>query len=204
VIVARGEPLIVLYEHPGFGGRSLEVTSRTWSDSVVRVSARAPWLFTAAPGACAAQSCSAASAVTSSPGRYDDLGPLNGRVNSAELLTVPRAPVGIAIPPAPTGRVVLYEFSDFRGRSVVSIGPPFPISNGWASTIGQRRCVSRTGTGCFCTDVRFQGDCRTLGPGEYRRLPPSVDRRIVSARRVNDVYGAAPSAQPYVHWQPMS
>jgi hypothetical protein len=46
----------------------------------------------------------------------------------------------------------------------------------------------------FCTDAQFRGDCRTLGPGEYARLPGDVDRRIASVRRVNEVYGAASSS----------
>jgi hypothetical protein len=49
----------------------------------------------------------------------------------------------------------------------------------------------------FCTDTQFQGDCRTLGPGEYARLPRDVDRRIASVRRVNDVYGALSSGARY-------
>ena len=203
VIVARAEPLIVLYEHPGFGGRSLEVTSNMERLSRSRVSPSAVVVHGGTWRLCSAE-LFRGDCADFPPGRYDDLGPLNGRVNSAELLTVERAPVGLAIPPAPTGRVVLYEFSDFRGQSVVIDRSTVPNLE-WLG-FNDRAASMRIADGywMFCTDVRFQGDCRTLGPGEYRRLPPSVDRRIVSARRVNDVYGAAPSAQPYVHWQPMS
>jgi hypothetical protein len=50
----------------------------------------------------------------------------------------------------------------------------------------------------FCTDSRFLGNCRTLGPGEYASLPPDVDRKIVSVRRVNDLYGLATGNQQYL------
>jgi hypothetical protein len=201
VIVASTEPLIVLYEHPGFGGRSVEVTSNMERLGRSYASPRAVVVHGGTWRLCSGElfrgECN-----DFPPGRYDDLGPLNGRVNSAELL--PGAPVGIALPPAPVGRVVLYELSDFRGQSLVidrSIVPNLE----WLG-FNDRAASMRIEDGywMFCTDVRFQGECRTLGPGEHRRLPPSVDRKIVSARRVNDVYGAVPSALPYVHWQPMS
>ena len=204
VIIASAEPRLVLYERPGFVGRSVEVTSTM---------GRLDRFRTAGPGAVVVYGgtwrlCSGelfrGECNEFAPGRYDNLGPLNDRVNSAELLTVPRAPVGIAIPPAPAGRVVLYEFSDFRGQSVVIDRATIPNLE-WLG-FNDRAASMRIEDGywMFCTDVQFQGDCRTLGPGEYPRLPLSVDRKIVSARRVNEVYGAVPSAQPYMHWQPMS
>jgi len=59
------------------------------------------------------------------------------------------------------------------------------------------------GTWMVCTDTRFQGQCRTFGPGEYPRLTRDVDRRIASVRRVNDVYGAASlSKQSYASATP--
>jgi hypothetical protein len=49
------------------------------------------------------------------PGRYDTLGALSRRVESAEVVAVaPPQPV-----PVSEGRVVLYQYPNFRGRSIV-------------------------------------------------------------------------------------
>ena len=40
----------------------------------------------------------------------------------------------------------------------------------------------------FCSDANFQGECRTFGPGEYRNLPPELDNRISSGRRIANDY----------------
>jgi hypothetical protein len=37
-----------------------------------------------------------------------------------------------------------------------------------------------------------------MGPGEYAWLPPDVDHKIVSVRRVNDLYGLATGSQQYL------
>lgn len=62
---------------------------------------------------------------------------------------------------------------------------------------GQLGCNDRAGAmriesgyWMFRAHAQFRGDCRTLGPGEYPRLPREVDGRIASARRVPDLYGA--------------
>jgi hypothetical protein len=51
------------------------------------------------------------------PGRYENLGALTGRVSSAELVAITGAPAAVAPPPAGAGRVVLYEYPNFRGQS---------------------------------------------------------------------------------------
>jgi hypothetical protein len=117
------------------------------------------------------------------PGRYDNLGPLTGRVSSAELVAVTSsAPVSLAPPSAITGQVVLYELPNFGGQSVVidrvAISDLQRVGfNDRASSI-----VIQSGIWTFCTDLSFRGDCRTLGPGQYAWLPLDVDRKIASAR----------------------
>ena len=202
VVIASGEPRVVLFEQPGFGGRTMEFTRTMGRLDSSRFDAGAgsaivhggnwrlcsEYMFR---GECA----------DLPPGQYDSLGALNGRVSSAELLA--RAPVAVA--PAPVaGRVVLFESSDFRGKSLVIDHAAVPSLErlGFDDRAASMRIEQ--GTWTFCTDERFQGECRTLGPGEYPRLPGDIYRRIVSARLVNDVYGAVPSVTPYMRWQPMS
>ena len=38
----------------------------------------------------------------------------------------------------------------------------------------------------FCSDADFRGECRTFGPGEYPVLPPELDNRISSGRRISN------------------
>jgi hypothetical protein len=128
-------------------------------------------------------------------GRYDSLGPLNSRINSAELVAATPAAVGVVSPPPPAeGRVVLYEYPDFGGASLIVDRRELPNlqTMGFMDRAASMRIES--GLWMFCTDTGFQGQCRTLGPGEYPRLTRDVDRRIASVRRVYEFYGAASPA----------
>jgi hypothetical protein len=89
---------------------------------------------------------------------------------------------------------VLYEYPNFRGQSFAINWSELPNLNrmGFSDRAASMRIEE--GYWMFCTDTQFRGDCRTLGPGEYARLPGEVDRRIASLRRVNDIYGAASSS----------
>lgn len=40
----------------------------------------------------------------------------------------------------------------------------------------------------FCSETQFRGECRTFGPGEYPQLPPDLDNRISSGRRISNNY----------------
>ena len=85
---------------------------------------------------------------------------------------------------------MLFERPNFRGQSVV-IDRSAISDLQWVGFTDRAASIRiEGGTWMFCTDAGFQGDCRTLGPGEYAWLPRDVDRRIASARRVNDQYGA--------------
>lgn len=50
----------------------------------------------------------------------------------------------------------------------------------------------------FCSDTQFRGECRTFGPGEYSQLPPGLDNRISSGRRISNNY---PYAQQRPNWE---
>jgi hypothetical protein len=188
-IVASAEPRIALFEASGFGGRAIELT-RTAGD-LDRISfysgAQAAIVYSGTWRLCT-QDHYRGDCREFSPGRYDHLGAFGGRVASAELIAPMPGPVSVA-PSAPSGRVVLYELPRFAGRSLVIDQRALPNMEALGFDAASMRIEA--GYWMFCNDIRYQGDCRTLGPGEYARLPRDVDGRIASARRVDDVYGAA-------------
>jgi hypothetical protein len=93
--------------------------------------------------------------------------------------------------------VVLYELPDFGGSSLVVDRRELPNLE-WMGFMDRAASMRiESGTWMFCTDTRFQGTCRTFGPGEYPRLTRDVDRKIASVRRVHEVYGAVSPSQRY-------
>jgi hypothetical protein len=88
-IVASDQPRIALYERPGFGGASLELT-RTMGGldrAAVYQGANAAVVYGGVWRLCSREYFRGACA-DFAPGRYADLGPLTGRVNSAELVAL--------------------------------------------------------------------------------------------------------------------
>jgi hypothetical protein len=191
VIVASAEPRIALFEGPGFSGRAIEL-NKTFGGldrSGLYNGANAAVVYGGVWRLCTRQYFRGDCA-DFTPGQYATLGPLTGRVSSAELVATSTAPVSIAPPPAATARVVMYELPNFGGQSMVI--DRSAISDlqrvGFSDRAASMRIVS--GTWMFCTDAGFHGDCHTLGPGQYASLPRDVDRRIASALLINDVYGS--------------
>jgi hypothetical protein len=191
VIVASAEPRIALFEGSGFSGRSLELTKTMGGldRSGVYAGANAAIVYGGVWRLCTRQYFRGECA-DFVPGRYDNLGSLTGRVSSAELVAVTStAPVSSA-PSAITGQVVLYELPNFGGQSVVIDRVAIPDLQRVGFNDRASSIVIQSGIWTFCTDLSFRGDCRTLGPGQYAWLPLDVDRKIASARRINNVYGA--------------
>jgi hypothetical protein len=134
------------------------------------------------------EACSAAyyrgSCETFGPGRYANLGGLAGHVSSLRMVAMTPA-----VPPRERlSRAILYEGSGLTGRS-------FTLDNeivaNFAATGFNDRAASLVVEGgywIFCSDANFHGECRTFGPGEYRRLPWDVDRKISSGRRIHARY----------------
>ena len=215
IIIASTEPRIVLFERRGFGGAAIELTKT--HGNLDRISlfdgADAVIVYGGTWRLCSREYYRG-ECFDFVPGRYENLGALTGRVNSAELVSIMGAPlaalppqvgvaavppqvgVGVAVvpPQVGVGRVVLYEYPNFRGQSFAINWSELPNLNrmGFTDRAGSMRIEE--GYWMFCTDPLFQGDCRTLGPGEYARLPREVDRRIASVRRVNEIYGATSSS----------
>jgi Beta/Gamma crystallin len=191
VIVASGEPCIALFEGSGFSGRSLELTKTMGGldRSGLYAGANAAVVYGGVWRLCSRQYFRGECA-DFVPGRYENLGSLTGRVSSAELVAVTsNAPVSLAPPTAITGQVVLYELPNFGGQSVVIDRVAIPDLQRVGFNDRASSIVIQSGVWTFCTDLSFRGDCRTLGPGQYAWLPLDVDRKIASARRINNVYG---------------
>jgi hypothetical protein len=125
------------------------------------------------------------------PGRYPNLGALAGRVSSARVVAGGRHPGGAGGSGwggARHTRVILYSGPNFSGRA-------FPLASNYFANFGDSGFNDRTasirverGYWLFCSDANFQGECRTLGPGDYATLPYGLSNRISSARRISEEY----------------
>jgi hypothetical protein len=116
------------------------------------------------------------------PGRYDDLGRLNGRVSSLR--------------PAPgggwggggggrRGGAVLFQGPNLTGRSFVVDRYVANLGGTGFNDRAQSLRIER-GRWVFCSDAEFQGQCRTFEPGDYPDLPRELRGRISSGRRISD------------------
>ena len=118
------------------------------------------------------------------PGRYPSLGGLAGRVSSARPANAP----GSEQPRGWGGAsATLYSGQNLTGRAFALGGQG---SGNLDGTFNDRASSLRVERGywIFCSDASFQGECRTFGPGEYPRLPPELDNRISSGRRISNNY----------------
>lgn len=123
------------------------------------------------------------------PGRYPSLGTLEGRVSSARPYHDRQDRRGERRGEGRHGHATatLYANPNLRGRA-------FPLGNeGDANLHGQfndRASSLRVDAGywIFCSDAGFRGECRTFGPGEYAHLPPELQNRISSGRRISQEY----------------
>lgn len=123
------------------------------------------------------------------PGRYPDLGAMGRTISSVRPAAVPsrgdyrRGPGGYG-----GARATLYEGPNLSGRS-------FPLNGGYMDNLGETGFNDRasslrveSGYWVFCSDAHFNGECRTFGPGDYARLPPGLNDRISSGRRISNAY----------------
>jgi hypothetical protein len=121
---------------------------------------------------------------TYGPGRHANLGPLAAASSSIR----PVAPGGDGPGWGGRERVVLYDQPGLNGRRIV-IDEEF-VPNLAASGFNDRVSSLRVERGywLFCSDAGFQGTCRTFGPGDYAQLPPGLNDRISSGRRISQDY----------------
>jgi len=183
-------PRVVLYEHAGFGGRSLTLTGSVRNLDRVQIgdSIDSAVVFDGVWRLC---DSTQRSCIELMPGRYESLGMLNGRVASADVVDHPSAtplaqptpsvtqpsvaPSAGATQPA-YARVVLYELPNFRGHSIVIDRPVVSrLTNQWFEK-GAGSMRIEGGNWFFCSDSDFAGHCQTFGPGDYAHLPWTQER----------------------------
>ena len=107
--------------------------------------------------------------------------------------------------PNDRGRIEVYAEADFRGPSLNIDGDISNLRNsGFNDRIQSMRIFS--GNWEACEDRDYSGACLVFGPGDYRRLPPQLDRSISSMRRIGNsdpsFGGITPGGQNYVVLDP--
>ena len=121
------------------------------------------------------------------PGRYETLGSmgLNDRVSSVRETGGPaRVEERPAPPPAPSSQAVFFEHDGFQGRSFTADSPVLDFGqfgfNDRASSV-----VIRGALWEVCEDVRYNGRCIVLRPGQYPTLSSmGLNDRVSSVREL--------------------
>lgn len=188
-----GERGVVLFDQPNFAGRSLRVEGV--ADTLERFNdrARSMIIYDGEWELCQHDRFRG-DCMVFREGQHANLGPLSGDVSSLRPLaagtpTTPPEPGPGQIGGWGRGvRAVLYEGQGFRGRSVVV--NEAPVDNLQSSGFNDRASSLRIERGywLFCSDAQFRGECRTFGPGDYPTLPPGLNDRVSSGRRIYDDY----------------
>jgi hypothetical protein len=194
-------PRIALYEHAGFGGRSVTLTGSVRNLDRVQIgdSVDSAIVYDGAWRLC---DSTQKSCVELLPGRYDSLGVLNGRVASADIIDRPsttplvqqtpqpaQQPPNVTATPVGSARVVFYQYPNFRGRSVIVDRPVIPRLTYQSFENGAGSMRIEGGSWFFCSDADFAGHCQTFGPGDYAHLPWTQDR-VASGYYVPERYSA--------------
>jgi len=196
---------ITLYDSPGISGRSFTVNRTLNNFDGTGFNDRAA---SAVVSSGTWQLCSdadfAGSCNVFGPGRYNDLFGVTGRVSSARQMADGGGNNnnnnnwngggggnnnwnGGGGSWGGSTRVVLYEGSNFQGRS-------FTVNQDVMRNLGSTGFNDRAssmrverGYWMFCTDADFGGECRTFGPGDYSSLS-WLSNKISSGRRISDDY----------------
>ncbi len=119
------------------------------------------------------------------PGRYPYLADLGGQVSSARPSSPPRELPRERL--APRANATLFSGPNLTGRAFQLGGEGSSNLDGVFNDRASSLRVER-GYWIFCSDANFRGECRTFGPGEYQFLPPELDGRISSGRRISNEY----------------
>ncbi len=181
---------VTLYQHTGHLVRAVELTSniddldtRNFADSA-DAALVSGGIWRLCDGEHGRGNCT-----EFSPGRYQSLGALDGKIRSAYLIApVPERVAGAAVVPA--GRAVLYEFRNFGGPSaVVEYGRAPDLD--WAHFRNPASSARiESGSWLVCSEIGYQGECQVLDPGDYPVLT-GLGQGIASARQVwRPEYGA--------------
>ena len=184
-------PRIAFYDRENFGGRGVTVTDIVgdFNDIGFNDRARSVVVYAGTWELCHDMQFRGDCEVLP-PGRYAQVtGVLNSEVSSAR----PVRSSGLEQPPAvggPSGRVraVLYEGPRFTGRSLVIDQNVLRNLDGTGFNDRVSSMRIERGYWLFCSDAQFAGECMTFEPGEYPNLPPAIDNRVSSGRRISNDY----------------
>jgi hypothetical protein len=128
--------------------------------------------------------------ITLEPGEYPSLGNfgMNDKISSArELGAYGRAPA--QGPRWGSGaRAILYSAPNFEGQQFVIDSNVLPNLGNTGFNDRASSLRVEQGYWMFCSDANFRGSCRTFGPGDYPELPPDLNNRISSGRRISEQY----------------
>ena len=132
--------------------------------------------------------------VTLAPGEYPTLDArLNHRIESAKVVGRDNARLSseeafgygryAANEGYGNGSIELFAGPRFRGRSLtLDRDAAFMAGTGFDNRAAS--AIVNEGVWQVCTEPRFRGDCRTLGPGRYADLGAGMTREVSSVRRV--------------------
>lgn len=177
-------PRVILYQRAGSGLRAVELTSNVedLDERNFRRSAEAAFVSGGVWRLCDGEHGRGYCA-DYSPGRYESLGALNGKVRSVYLIA-PVADRVARVASLPAGRAVLYQYPNFGGPSaVVEYGRAADLD--WARFRGPATSLRvESGTWLVCSEMGYQGECRVVDPGDYPVMTEMLSEGIASARQI--------------------
>lgn len=186
-VVAGSRSGITLYANEDFTGREVSA-DRSLSDLGARSFNDRPQSAIVEGGAwevCADRNFGGNCTILA-PGQYPSLGDWTRRVSSARPMRDARSD-GARDNIRGRASAMLFSGVQFSGRQFTLGGEGANTLNG---TFNDRASSLRIDRGywIFCSDANFGGECRTFGPGEYPVLPPELENRISSGRRITNEY----------------
>jgi hypothetical protein len=126
--------------------------------------------------------------VSLEPGRYPNMGELRGKLSSVRVLPPAGGRIVSPVQSPSRGALVLYGQQGLQGRSIAIDSAV--VRNLADLNFNDRASSVRIESGYWmlCSDANFEGECRTFGPGDYGTLPPELQNRVSSARRISNQY----------------
>ena len=188
--VPAQRPRIVLFDDTGMNGRSVVLEGDVTNFEQIRFNDRvASAVVESGTWVLCEHEEYRGRCITLGPGRYLTLQDMNNVASSARVADGRGPDVRPPEPPRPQVRgAILYSQRGMQGRSVVLERQV--VRNLEQLGFNDRASSVRIEQGYWllCSDADFEGECRTFGPGDYPALPPGLDNRISSARRISNYY----------------
>jgi len=177
---------VTFFESEGFGGRQFVVDQPVANFAAARFNDRAQSaIVEGGTWEICVDADYRGECLIFAPGRYPNLGGIGGQVSSARPSREPRGDRRDRM--GGRARATLFEGPNLTGRAFL-LGREGAAN--LEGTFNDRASSLRVDSGywIFCSDANFRGECRTFGPGEYAVLPPGLNNRISSGRRISNDY----------------